>query len=922
MSFWEILDTLLLKPLQLIFEVVYVVANRVVGNPGLSIIVLSLFINFLVLPLYIRADAIQKEEHAIGKRLQKGVAHIKKTFSGDERMMMLQTYYRQNGYKPIYVLRSAVSLFLQIPFFIAAYRFLSNLQMLNGVPFGPIVDLSAPDGMLAVWGGTINVLPVIMTVINLISCVVYTKGSPLKLKIQLYAMALFFLIFLYNSPAGLVLYWALNNVFSLVKTIFYKLNNPKRVLNSVCSASGLLMVVYGLIFYQAVTVKRIIFFVVVGLLMQIPLFYHVWRKQGKWMIEKGVMPGNSNARMFLTGTLFLAVLVGALIPSAVIRSSPLEFVDITWFYHPLWFIVSSFCMALGIFVIWMGVFYYLAKPAVKVYFDAAIWMLSGGAIVNYMFFGKNMGILSAQLKYEDELNFEWTDQIWNMVVVIAIMVLFFTIYRKWRKFVTEILAVGVLALCCMMVVNITGISKSVENIKEQKAGEIPRFTLSKTGKNVIVFMLDRAMGEYVPYFLQEKPELKELLSGFTYYPNTISFGAHTNTGSPALFGGYEYTPEEINKRDEESLEAKHNEALKVMPVLFDQNGFEVVVCDPPYAGYQWIPDLSIYDEYPDIQSYITTGKFTDPSVKDYKIQNNKRNFFCYGILKIAPLCAQEVVYNRGGYNRADVLKEAEYSGQIMPDLISAEGIHAEFMETYNVLENLPYITDVVDNEKNTFLMLENNTTHSIMLLQEPEYIPQMSVNNAEYESSHRERFTLNGNELKMDDYLQVIHYQINMAALLRLGEWFDYMRENDVYDNTRIILVADHGYDLDHLDGFYLENGEDISFYYPLLMVKDFDSEEFSISEGFMTNGDVPAIALKDVIEEPVNPFTGKAIDAHEKTEHEQYVFTSHEWMVDGIEANNGNTFRPGNWYAVYDDMRDPDNWKLVAENTVLPENE
>ena len=98
MSFWEILDALLLKPLQLIFEVVYVVADRVVGNPGLSIIVLSLFINFLVLPLYIRADAIQKEEHAIGKRLQKGVAHIKKTFSGDERMMMLQTYYRPVSY--------------------------------------------------------------------------------------------------------------------------------------------------------------------------------------------------------------------------------------------------------------------------------------------------------------------------------------------------------------------------------------------------------------------------------------------------------------------------------------------------------------------------------------------------------------------------------------------------------------------------------------------------------------------------------------------------------------------------------------------------------------------------------------------------------------------------------------------------------
>ena len=167
MSFLEILDTLLLKPLQLLFEVVFVMADRVIGNPGLSIIVLSMFMNFLVLPLYMRADAIQEEEHAVEKRLQKGAGHIKRTFSGDERMMMLQTYYKQNNYKPIYVLRSAVSLLLQIPFFIAAYRFLSELELLNEVSFGPIPDLGMPDGMLQVAGISINVLPVIMTVVNL-----------------------------------------------------------------------------------------------------------------------------------------------------------------------------------------------------------------------------------------------------------------------------------------------------------------------------------------------------------------------------------------------------------------------------------------------------------------------------------------------------------------------------------------------------------------------------------------------------------------------------------------------------------------------------------------------------------------------------------------------------------------------------------
>ena len=138
---------------------------------------------------------MQEEERDIEMKLRDGVAHIKKTFSGDEKMMILQTYYRQNNYKPTYVLRGAVSLFLQIPFFIAAYRFLSGLSLLNGVSFGPIADLGKPDGMLVIAGVTINILPVIMTAVNLVSCVIFTKGGTLKSKIQLYAMALFFLDF-------------------------------------------------------------------------------------------------------------------------------------------------------------------------------------------------------------------------------------------------------------------------------------------------------------------------------------------------------------------------------------------------------------------------------------------------------------------------------------------------------------------------------------------------------------------------------------------------------------------------------------------------------------------------------------------------------------------------------------------------------
>ena len=230
MSLWFILQSIFIGPLKLVFEIIYSLAYRFLDDPGLAIIFLSLAMNILVLPLYRRADAMQEQARDTENKLSRVVTHIKKTFSGDERMMILQTYYRQNNYKPTDALRGSVSLLLEIPFFMAAYQFLSSMYVLEGVRFGPIADLASPDGLVTIAGITINVLPVLMTAINVVSSAIYLKGFPLKTKIQLYGMAAFFLVFLYNSPSCLVVYWTLNNLFSLIKTIFYKLKNPKKLL--------------------------------------------------------------------------------------------------------------------------------------------------------------------------------------------------------------------------------------------------------------------------------------------------------------------------------------------------------------------------------------------------------------------------------------------------------------------------------------------------------------------------------------------------------------------------------------------------------------------------------------------------------------------------------------------------------------------
>lgn len=152
MPITQILYNLLLMPLQMLFEAVYRIAYSFIGNPGITIIIFSLTINFLILPLYRRADALQEEERNIEQKLSRGVRHIKKDLprrrADDDASDLLPSERLQ----ATYVLRGATSLMLEIPFFIVAYRFLSNLDLLQGVSFGPIADLGKPDGILTIAG--------------------------------------------------------------------------------------------------------------------------------------------------------------------------------------------------------------------------------------------------------------------------------------------------------------------------------------------------------------------------------------------------------------------------------------------------------------------------------------------------------------------------------------------------------------------------------------------------------------------------------------------------------------------------------------------------------------------------------------------------------------------------------------------------
>jgi len=905
MSLFEIIGTILIGPLKLLFELIFSVAYTFIKQPGPAIIVLSLVMNILVLPLYRRADAIQIEARDTENKLKDTVAHIKKTFSGDERMMILQTYYRQNNYSPLSVLSGSISLMLEIPFFMAAYQFLSGLDVFSGASFGPISDLSVPDGLLKFGAVSINLLPVIMTLINVISSSLYLKGFPLKSKIQMYGMALFFLVFLYNSPAALVFYWTLNNAFSLCKTLFYRIKHSRMILNVLLAVAGLAFVFLGVSMESRL---RAVLLIGIGAVCQLPWLLPVLKKK----LHFGQVQGQTtkpNTLLFVFGALFLSVLVGLLIPSTFIAASPQEYIDINYFYNPVWYVVRTLCLSVGTFLVWVGVFYWLANPNGKVIFTKLLWIMSGVMLVNYMFFGTNLGVLSPDLQYVDGFSFARKEQLINIAVVLALIVLLYFVFSKFSKGVSTVLLIGSIVLVGMSVINVVQITKSAQETKtriDNFSDQLPSFSMSQEGQNVVVFMLDRAIGPFIPYLMEENPTLLAQFDGFTYYSNTLAYGGYTNFASPALYGGYEYTPVNLNLRSDELLVDKHDEALKVMPTLFADEGYDVTIIDPSYAGYQWIPDVSIYDDIPGVKAYCADGKFNDAESRIKTIEARKRNFFLFSLMKTMPVSLQVPIYYHGTY-LAIISDDTKNN---------TDTVSPAFMSAYNVLKNMDSMTSITKEGKGAFMFLRSNATHEPVILQEPAFEPSSYVDNSAYYPAEGKTITAGDSSILLSNTYALSHYHINMASLIQLGNWFDYLRENGVYDNTRIIVVSDHGRDLNLFDSdaTYTHN---IEYYQPLLLIKDFGAKGFTTSDTFMTNADVPTLSMDGLIDAPVNPFTGKAIDSSFKTENSKhYIILSDEWDT---SINNGYQFMESEWASVSGAVGDKSNWVFYPGLSTLP---
>ena len=176
-----------------------------VGNWGVAIILLTVIIKLIFFPLSAASYKSMAKMRVIAPKLQK----LKEQF-GDDRQRMHQAMIDMYKTEKINPLGGCLPILVQIPVFISLYWvLLASVELRNAPFFWWIKDLSAQDPYY--------ILPVLMGATMIIQTWLNpTPPDPVQAKVMK-IMPVVFSVFFFFFPAGLVLYWLVNNVLSIAQ---------------------------------------------------------------------------------------------------------------------------------------------------------------------------------------------------------------------------------------------------------------------------------------------------------------------------------------------------------------------------------------------------------------------------------------------------------------------------------------------------------------------------------------------------------------------------------------------------------------------------------------------------------------------------------------------------------------------------------
>jgi len=951
---------LIIFPFYYIVEQLFLFGYRLTGNYGVAIILLSFGISLLLLPVFMLIEKGKKRNDTIKRKMKPVLDEIKRCYRGQERYYYIRTLHRQHGYNSFRALIPVLTLLLQIPFFIAAYQFLENYEPLTGQGFLMIGDLSEPDSLL----GRINLLPILMTLVNLVTAYFYTKNGNGAERRQMLVIAGIFLVLLYNFPSGLVLYWTMNNVFSFFRLfithpeVFRKKASGKDSKGIMRSAEeflarlrtgivrlevhsrvyfsllflALYFLVSGKYYFEEDNSTLLWFSIAAVLLLQAVGILYFFRRgvSGKlrWyrlnssllmalfllqstiaylFLRNGdasiqlfnISIANENIQvddMIYPGLLFIVISLPAYfrlrkirvpgttaVPNAIFMLSAAYVAGFVTIWNPLQ-IYSSFpetfnFSALDLLIKNMPYLALLLLVAVTIFYFTPRryrWILSAVALTAVAISFIHNAILPIDMGTLQENKFEKEQALivspaFYLIEAIGIVILFGAAFYLLlgRKYVKQIIF-GLAIL--NMVVLFQGLysaatSGSFLESQAQMKQSSYQIEFSRTEKNVIYLIPDMFQGWAMHRMMNENPELKAQLEGFTWYPNALAVSRVTNTSVGPLLGGHSYAPDSLDLDTEKTVEEKLSGALRDLSNTVRQQGYMFTTTHLPYTNVE--------NEY--IDTYLPSwhedwDRYNSQLGIEVTKESNHILLMSTALFFSAPLAFKSKIYDNGQWLFLKGNKEGR---------ITSTSLKHQFLRV------LPYISRV-GPDKGSFVVIYSMVSH----------------------------FPWSMTDEKGRMVTDVSPYENNKWIIEQLSAWIRWMKQNDVYDNTRIVLVSDHGThwrrfnrELDIDNPFYNINDESVPLKYmldlnPLILVKDFNARgPFSENRKFMSNMDAIDIALGNL-----DPSATSIPDSRELP-----AFVS--WWTQ--DMNNRTKFSLEHKYVVKESIFDADNWTMVWDKNL-----
>ena len=199
-------------------------AKDYLGNFGLGILLLTVILKLLFFPLANKSY----RSMAKMKKLQPKMVKLRELYKGDKMRLNqeIMSLYKKEKVNPM---AGCLPMIVQIPVFFALYKVLFvSIEMRHAPFFGWVTDLSAPDSTtifnlfgLIPWDPPsmlqIGALPIFMGITMIIQQRLNpAPADPVQEKMFL-IMPIVFTVMLSSFPSGLVIYWAWNNILTIMQ---------------------------------------------------------------------------------------------------------------------------------------------------------------------------------------------------------------------------------------------------------------------------------------------------------------------------------------------------------------------------------------------------------------------------------------------------------------------------------------------------------------------------------------------------------------------------------------------------------------------------------------------------------------------------------------------------------------------------------